>query len=270
MTNDVVTEHLISLIAKQVEDHSLIVWYDPEQAYSEIIDQIGQRVADEPQRTTIHGQRTNDDGPRTIAYTGSLFQLRHDIDSLMNAEQPPRLVVYVPLDQSQTDHALAELEAAGVVMQPGQQPPQRNTRLALVARNALKPILGEDTATEVEKQVEAGKLTLANLNSLAEKGKDLSSGVLSLVFGTSNPQDVALLFLASDGLDGEVEKKSAKTELLKLLGPAFELTLAEADTLPQSRERLSRHVLLTDLIAALDAAVPASLPYCRKLTNRPK
>lgn len=237
----VVTEHLVSLIGKQVEDHQLVVWYDPERAYASVAETLSLP------KTTV------------ARYEGSFFQLRHDIDSLLNAEQPPRLVIYVPLDQSQTDHALVELEAAGVVMQPGQQPPQRNTRLALVARNALKPILGDDSASEVEKQVEAGKLTLANLNSLAEKGKDLSSGVLSLVFGTSNPQDVALAFLASDKLDGEVEKKSAKTELLKLLGPAFELALAEADTLPQSRERLSRHVLLTDLIAVLDTSVPASL-----------
>ena len=53
--------------------------------------------------------------------------------------QPPRLLVYVPMDQGETDHALAELEAAGVVVQPGQQPPSRNTRLSLVARNALRP-----------------------------------------------------------------------------------------------------------------------------------
>ena len=139
MTTGVVTEHLISLIAKQVEDHGLVVWYDPEQAYSAVVEQIGRT----PRQTnhkgpTDDGQRTRDNGPRTISYTGSFFQLRHEIDGLMNDEQPPRLVVYVPLDQSQTDHALAELEAAGVVMQPGQQPPQRNTRLAIVARNALK------------------------------------------------------------------------------------------------------------------------------------
>ena len=63
------------------------------------------------------------------------------------------------MDQAETDHALIELEAAGVVMQPGQQPPARNTRLSVVARNALKPILGDDQAAEIEKQVEAGKLS---------------------------------------------------------------------------------------------------------------
>jgi hypothetical protein len=31
----IVTEHLISLIAKQVEDRRLVVWYDPERAYTQ-------------------------------------------------------------------------------------------------------------------------------------------------------------------------------------------------------------------------------------------
>ena len=81
------------------------------------------------------------------------------------------LIVYVTLDQANTDHALVELEAAGVVMQPGQQPPNRNTRLAVVARNALKSILGEETAAQVEKNVDAGKLSLAELNALADQGE---------------------------------------------------------------------------------------------------
>jgi len=36
----------------------------------------------------------------------------------MAGEEPPRFVVYVPLAQGDTHHALIELEAAGVVMQP--------------------------------------------------------------------------------------------------------------------------------------------------------
>jgi hypothetical protein len=61
----------------------------------------------------------------------------------MNDLQPPRLVVYVPEDQGRTHHALIELESAGVVMQPGHQPPQRNTRLSLLARNAQRPLIGD-------------------------------------------------------------------------------------------------------------------------------
>ena len=82
--------------------------------------------------------------PRWSVYKGSFIRLRWEIDQqgLMEGEQPPRLVVYVPMAQDQTHHALIELEAAGAIMQPGQQPPARNTRLALVARNALKGVSG--------------------------------------------------------------------------------------------------------------------------------
>ena len=187
----IVTTHLFNLIAKQVEDHRLVVWYDPEQAYATAAAEL------ELPNTTV------------ARYDGSFFQLRHDIDALLNDEQPPRLVVYVPDDRGNTYNALIELEAAGVIMQPGQQPPNRNTRLAIIARNALKSILGDETAAEIEKQVEAGKLSLADLNSLAEKGKDISTGVLSLIFGTANPQDVALAFLHSDAYDQEIDQEGS-------------------------------------------------------------
>ena len=102
-----------------------------------------------------------------LRYKGSFVQLRWEIDQkhLMDGEEAPRMVVYVPMAQDQTHHALIELESAGVIMQPGQQPPARNTRLAVVARNALKGVLGEGTAAHVEKQTEAGKLTLVDLDA---------------------------------------------------------------------------------------------------------
>src|SRR5216683_3978374 len=99
---------------------------------------------------------------------------------------------------------LIELDCAGVIMQPRQQPPACNTRLSVVARNSLKLILGEDQVAEIERQVEAGKLSLADLNSLAEQGIDISTGVLKLIFGTANPQEVGLAFLHSGEYDEEI------------------------------------------------------------------
>ena len=161
MKPGLVTEHLFSLVGKQVEDHGLVVWYDPDGVYADAAEAL------ELPNTTV------------MRYEGSFFDLRWRIDQerLMDGETPPRLVVYVPLAQDQTHHALIELEAAGVVMQPGQQPPARNTRLAVVARNALRGVLGEEAAAEVEKQAEAGRLTLADLDALAAKGGDVDGAV---------------------------------------------------------------------------------------------
>jgi len=101
---------------------------------------------------------------------------------------------------------LLELKVAGTVMQLGQQPPTRNTRLTIVAHNALKSILGEETAAEIEKQVDAGKLPLADLNALADKGKDVSEGILSLIFGASHPQEVVPAFLTGDTFDHDIDQ----------------------------------------------------------------
>jgi hypothetical protein len=247
----VVTNYLFQLITKQVEDHRLMVWYDPEGAYS------AAAAAFDLPNTTV------------ACYDGSFFQLRHDIDSLLNDVQPPRLVVYGPEDREKTDHALIELEVAGIVMQPGQQPLTRNTRLAIVARNALKPILGDETAAEIEKPVDAGRLSLADLDALAEKGKDISTGVRSLIFGTPHPQEVALAFLNSDMFDHNIEQKSARPQLMGLLWNAFGIDLPESTPLAEVRQRLARHVLLTEFLVGLGEAAPPSVAAIKIASGSP-
>ena len=74
----------------------------------------------------------------------------------------------------------------------------------------------------------AGSLTLADVNELAQKGGEISSGVISIIFGTGNPQEVALSFVASDKFDKEIEAKEAQHELCSLIGPAFDITLTDA------------------------------------------
>jgi hypothetical protein len=237
----VVTESLAQLIAKQVDEKGLVVWYDPEQSYTKAAAELS------VPSTTV------------ARYDGSFLRLRKQIDHLLNDQQPPRLVVYVPIDRTETHSALIELDCAGIIMQPRQQPPACNTRLSLVARNALKPILGEDQVIEIERQVESGKLSLADLDSLADKGKDISTGVLALVFGSANPHEVGLAFLHSDDYDQEIGKKECGKELRHLLQISFDIELTATETLSNWRVSLGRHVLMTDLFAALKKQVPASL-----------
>ncbi len=243
MSPAIVTDHLVGLIAKQVAANGLVVWYDPEGIYAEAVEAL-----DLPDTTVLR-------------YEGSFIDLRWRIDQkkLMDGEEPPRLLVYVPMAQDKTHHALIELEAAGVVMQPGQQPPMRNTRLAIVARNSLKRVLGDEIASDVEKQTDAGKLTLADLNALADKGGEISKGVLALIFGTGNPQDIALAFLDSDRHASEIKKKEAEGELAELLLRDFGFETPKDAGLQDLRQRLARYVLLTDLVAGLGGAVPSKL-----------
>src|SRR5690242_3176540 len=126
----IVSEYIRNLVAKQVEEHGVVVWYDPDKHYEHLATNISS-------------------GDTTVArYDGSFFDLRHKVEPLINTVDAPRLIVYVPVDQAETHHALFELEVIGVVVAPGEHA-TRNTRLSLAARNALKPIVGEETAGSI-------------------------------------------------------------------------------------------------------------------------
>ena len=235
----VASEYLKQLISKQVDDRGLVVWYDPDRSYEELAREIA--------------------FPETqvILYDGSFLHLRKQVDPLLKGSQPPRLVVYIPLEREKTHSALIELDCAGVIMQPRQQPLACNTRLSVIARSVLRPILGEDQVAEIERQVESGKLTLADLDSMAEQGMDISTGVVKLVFGTANPLDVALAFLQGDTLDAAILKKEAGNELSRLLQLHLDLQLPQE--FGDWRSHLGRHVLTTEMARALGESFPVSL-----------
>ena len=236
-----VTDYLIEVIQRQVDDHGLVVWYDPDQHYTEV----------------AHSLSLPD--TRVECYDGSFFALRYAIDDLMNGLNVPRLVIYVPLDPNATHHALVEIEVAGVIMRPGQQPPMRNTRLSIIARNALKPILGDETTAAIEKEIETGKYTLADLDRLAEKGESFTTGIVSLVFGMDNPQDIALHFLNSDHRDAELVKKDGVEQLAGMMSRHFDADLYEISALESLRHALARHVLITDFVLSLRDEMPPQL-----------
>ena len=246
----IVTDYLVNLITRQVDESGLVIWYDPDAHYHTFA------------RDLVLSNAT------VVRYARSFFALRHEVEPLLNNLEPPRLVVYVPLDQAETHHALIELEAAGVVMKPGDPSIKRNTRLSLIARYALKASMTEAAIASIEKQVETGKLTLADLDTLADKGEGVSKGVVAIVFGTATPGDVALALLSSNRYEEELVRKEAGAELAALLRDAFEVEIPEGETPEASRTRLARHILCTDLVAAIQGTIPDRLATV-KIASKP-
>ena len=245
----IVTDYLCTVIERQVDERRLVLWFDPEQHYIDVA-------------ATLSIPRT------TIArFDGSFFALRHEIEPLLNGTEPPRLVVYVPLDLAETHSALAEIEALGVVVMPGQQPPSRNTRLSIIARNALKLSFGEETAASIEKQVEDGKINLAGLDELAKHGEGITKGVVTLIFGTSNVQDVAQSFLSSERYDKEIIAKEAGAELAMLLRSGFGAELSGITSPADARTQLARHVLATEFLTTLKGDTPERLSTVKVAHN---
>lgn len=238
----IVSDYLRDHIARLVDDHKIVVWFDPDGHYRTFA-------------VTLTLPET------TIArYDSSFFALRREIDHLLEGDDPPRLVVYVPLAQSATDDALVELTAVGVVLLPGQHPWQRNTGLAVITRNALKNTFSEEQLKALSKQIESGQIaSLEEVEAAFERVREsVAPGVLTLIFGTSNPEDIAFAFLTSEQYDARILEKQASSDLATLLGKTYGAALAPA-SLPELRKATTRYILCTDLITTLREPLPSQL-----------
>lgn len=231
----VVKEHLISVISKQVNDYGVVVWYDPERNYARFVETL-----DLP-------------GTHIARLTDSFFALRREIEQFLKSEEPGRVVVYVPLAQEQTHDALVEIGAASVVIR---------LSLAMLANEALKPFIGVKNAVSLEKEVEAGKLNLEDLDGL-ELGEGITKGVVAVILGSGNVQDIALRFLTGEKYDAEITNKNAHAELAMLLNNGFESHVSAADAASEMRFTLARHLLVTEFVSSLDGAVPEKLSAVR-------
>jgi len=242
----IITTHLRNLLEKQLKDHGIVTWYDPEKHFNELLDDLA-------------FPETN-----VFRYQGSFFQLRHQIEPFLNGFEPPRLLIYVPLDQSETHHALIEAEACGVVMKPGDPSLNRNTRLSVLTRHALKQTnqWTDEDIEQVVKDVEAGKyVSLSEIEQIAEQ-RSGSTALLKLIFGVQNPAEIALKFLTDDSFDAAVEKKKAFSDLAQLMAAEYHILVGQGVPLHEYRNQFARHILITDFITSLKSVLQslASIP----------
>ena len=180
-TANLVTQYLIQTIRQQLQEHHIVVWFDPEKQYQALVLAENfpnvQLFSYEPQK--------------------GFMALRRSLEQVWGALEPPKLLIYVPMSEELSHHALVEYTTAGVIMQPGQQPAERNTRLALVARQALGGILPANNLSKVITEVENGQLSLSELDEIANRHKDIHIGALAIIFKSENIEDICLQFLSS-------------------------------------------------------------------------
>lgn len=235
-----VSEHLYDLLQKQLKDYGIVVWYDPDEAYGTFMETLAIANA------------------KIFRWKDSFFRLRHEVDDFLefvdeqgrpNPEShvPPTLVVYIPRDRQQSRQALVELEAAGVVMEPGANPWQRNTRLQVIADHVFRKI-APDQAENIRKQVEDGLLSLEELDKLSMEVDAIQTGAIKLIFGTASLMDVAVGFAASQEYDKAIDSKQALSELAGLFENGFGFQSLERSSSMQLRKELQRLLLMGDTL----------------------
>ena len=88
-----VSDYLLELIIKQVDEFGIVVWFDPENHYNDFAKGI-----DIPNTNQFY-------------FDDSFIDLRSKMDDLLNdikSDSPPRILVYIPKDESETQHSLVE------------------------------------------------------------------------------------------------------------------------------------------------------------------
>ncbi len=242
----IVTDTLLNLLRAQIKARGAVVWYDSERHYIGLAERLCSRDVG---------------GADVHVYTperGFLW-LRRAVEPVWgSAVDAPRLLLYIPLPKTATQQALVEFEKAGVVMQPGQQPQECNTALSFVAHRALEGLFPAARLEALLEQVEAGKLSLDELDAQAERTLEDQAGVLKAIFGTGNPAEIALRFVADESLDAELVARAAQDNLAGLLGDLLGVAFPLTD-LADLRARLARQLLTTDLLEAIGEALPAAL-----------
>ena len=242
-----VTKTLLDLVREQIKAHGTVVWYDPEKAYLALAQSLAS--------ADLTGAAIQRYEPER-----GFVWLRRQIEPICGqASAPPRLVIYVPLAQAATGHALVEYEVGGIVMAPGQQPPERNTAPAAVAQRALAGIRPPAALEQIVAEVAAGKWSLAELDSEAERGLEAQAGVLKLVFDTGNPTQIALRFMADPAIDARIAEKGALGSLAVALGDLLGVPFRADEGIEGLRARLARQVLVIDFLAAFGDDPPVAL-----------
>ena len=152
-----------------------------------------------------------------------------------------------------------EAEHAGVVMEPGANPWQRNTRLRVIAEQVFKKI-APDSVQEIRRQIDEGVLSLEDLNRLSQEAEGIATGTIKIVFGTASAVDVALAFASSTEYDEAILAKKAMPEISGLLGREMGIAIPPDAELLGARKKLIRTLLLTELISSLpQESVPDAL-----------
>lgn len=237
----VITEAIEKLIGEHVRERGLVHWFDPERHYEAI----------------AAGLRAGQD--RLLLFDGSYYKLRMEAEPLLRGLDAPKLLVYLPVESRQAEEPLAEMLALGVELRPG-GPGNCNTRLAVVARKALKGRVAEARLADLDGQIRESGLTLAELENLvAESGGRPLSTALTVHFGTEQVDEAALDFLARPERDAELVARNGLADWAKELGMQYGLP-GDLDVTPVAiRAALARQALTCDLLETLGSDVPDAL-----------
>ena len=196
-----VRTHVADQLARKVSAHGLVVWDDPERAYT---NSAASLVPENAEFTP---------------YEGSWYAMRRQIEELLARPEPPRLVVYVPADPPDED-PLAEVRAATGL--------DRSFKLLLAT--ALRHSLEGRLIEEQIEEVVASARTLSEAEEILDQGGG-GPVLLTKHLGTSEPIEMTIR-IACGQADEALALDNVRAEVVRFLGQQLGGDFGEAADLP--------------------------------------
>jgi len=233
-----VSTFIREFIHRHLKTYGIVVWYDPQRHYEHLLDEGWENV-------------------KVLRYRDSFLRLRREAETALEAnstpqrlgESFPKVLVYVPLSRKDTEHALIELEAAGVTLGPEEGMDTHSdlscdTSLAALAEEALKEHLPPALVTQIVHDVSEGKLRLAELDNLVRPPEVPVS--LSTFYKAQTPEDIALAFVTDEEQDQALKEKHLLPDIEKFFREHFDIQRAPSGDPERLRSVVVAHLLITE------------------------
>jgi len=238
-----ISEAAVMLLRRQIAGRGLVVWYDPQKVYGKLVERLA--IPD----CTV------------LKYENGLFQLREQLEPFLefinedgtlksDADIAPKVIVYVPLARTATEHAFVEAETAGVFVEPDAAMPECNSRMGRIVEEVFKKV-APAKAAHLARQADDGLLTLEELDRMAVEAGSVATGALQVIFGNISAEEILLQFAAQANNDDALGAKSALPEMLGLIRSELGLDISATADCLTARTALVRFMLMCDLLLGI-------------------
>ncbi len=233
---DYIKNKLLEIIKDHVKKNGIVIWYDPEKVYADLIKQ-------------------SDFGNIPFfKYEGSYYDLRFKIEEYFCKDEKPELVIYVGNKRDNKNYPLIELEVVGTILSSDSHDVEydENTSLSLIVERILTCKVSAENIKKIREEIELGNINLKEAEKEIEDIFSSDFNVLYTIFGIKDNYLILISFLCDEKFDNDINAKHAINELEVLIDKLFGITLNKVSNLKDLRNKLAEYIIISDFLISIN------------------
>ena len=240
-------DYLCGQLDDMLKQRGIVIFYDPRREFEPFFDRELKETGtgyDGLPRVFVKDRLTF-----VARHEGSFFALRNAVEPIADLDKPDPLIVYLPgIERDRQGSVLMELEKSGTPYEP------QFKRLAL---NVLRKRFTDGQIDEMLRPASVGYDDIVSFLHQGEEGT--SASVLRTIFDGAQSEALITRWLADDEKDETIVEKDAGVELFKLIESRLGPAVPENTSVPETREKVLRYVLVGEFRSDLECDPPQSV-----------